>query len=128
MSITSFGNCDNHSINLEGVHSAKQNPAVVTIFGTFENIYSFFTRSTIRWEELRRVGILFLEKLIVYRTAKHSTMNFKETATDIESLEQKLVGLRNYLSQKIVVYFLYQITSGVQVDRRIRQRKRMPGN
>ena len=50
-----FVNCDNHSLNLAGVHSAKQDPVVVTFFGTLENIYSFFSHSTIRWEELKRV-------------------------------------------------------------------------
>ena len=49
-----FVNCDNHSLNLAGVHSAKQDP-VVTFFGTLENIYSFFSHSTIRWEKLKRV-------------------------------------------------------------------------
>ena len=50
-----FVNCDNHSLNLAGVHLAKQDPVVVTFFGTLENIYSFFSHSTIRWEELKRV-------------------------------------------------------------------------
>ena len=49
-----FVNCDNHSLNLAGVHSAKQDP-VITFFGTLENIYLFFSRSTTRWEELKRV-------------------------------------------------------------------------
>ena len=48
-------NCDNQSISLKGVHLAKQDQAVVTFFGTLENIYSFFTHRTIRWEELKRV-------------------------------------------------------------------------
>ena len=29
-----FVNCDNHSLNLAGLHSAKQDPVVVTFFGT----------------------------------------------------------------------------------------------
>ncbi len=50
-----FVNCDNHSLNLAGVHSAKQNALVVTFFGTVESIYVFFSRSTLRWEELKKV-------------------------------------------------------------------------
>jgi hypothetical protein len=50
-----FVNCDNHSLNLAGIHSAKQDPVVVTFFGTVESIYLFFSRSTIRWEELKKV-------------------------------------------------------------------------
>ena len=53
--IALFFNCDNHSLNLAGVHSAKQDPVVVTFFRTLENIYSLFSHSTIRWEELKRV-------------------------------------------------------------------------
>ncbi|XP_039302821.1 zinc finger MYM-type protein 1-like [Solenopsis invicta] len=49
-----FVNCDNHSLNLVGVHSAKQDPLVVTFFGKLENIYLFFSRSTLRWEELKK--------------------------------------------------------------------------
>ncbi|KAG8234734.1 hypothetical protein J437_LFUL000969 [Ladona fulva] len=49
-----FVNCDNHSLNLAGVHSAKQDPVVVTFFTTLESIHSFFSHSTIRWEELKR--------------------------------------------------------------------------
>ena len=55
-------------------------------------------------------------------------MNFKEAATYIESLEQEFVKLRDDLSQAAVENAKTKCTAwGVQVDRRIRQRKRMPG-
>ena len=55
-------------------------------------------------------------------------MNFKEAATDIEALEQEFVKLRDDLSRAAVEYAKTKCTVwGVQVDRRIRQRKRMPG-
>lgn len=41
-----FVNCDNHSLNLSGVHAASQDPVVVTFFGTVEKIF-FFSRSTL---------------------------------------------------------------------------------
>jgi hypothetical protein len=50
-----FVNCDNHSLNLAGVHSAKRDSVVVTFFGTVENIYLFFSRSTQRWHKLKEV-------------------------------------------------------------------------
>ena len=50
-----FINCDNHSLNLAGVHSASQEPLVVTIFGTPEMVYLFFACSTLRWENLKQV-------------------------------------------------------------------------
>ena len=193
-----FVNCDNHSLNLAGVHSAKQDPVVVTFFGTLENIYSFFSHSTIRREELKRVLpitvkresatrwsarleavkaifealdelVQLLEKLSedstmtpetrsgaeqlqacilkfnfivllqfwntvlgkidrAQKRLQDPTMNFKEAATDIESLEQEFVKLRDDLSQAAVKNAKTKCTAwGVQVDRRIRQRKRMPG-
>ena len=55
-------------------------------------------------------------------------MNFKEAATNIESLEQEFVKLRDDLSQAAVENAKTKCTAwGVQVDRRIRQRKRMSG-
>ncbi|XP_053155626.1 uncharacterized protein LOC128346396 isoform X1 [Hemicordylus capensis] len=48
-----FVNCDNHSLNLVGVHAAKQDVMMVTFFGTLDAIYVFFSRSTQCWEKLR---------------------------------------------------------------------------
>lgn len=48
-----FVNCDNHSLNLVGVHAAKQDTMMVTFFGTIEALYVFFSRSTQRWEKLK---------------------------------------------------------------------------
>ena len=65
----------------------------------------------------------------VQKRLQDLTMNFKEAATDIESLEQEFVKLRDDLSQAAVENAKTKCTAwGVQVDRRIRQRKRMPGN
>ena len=44
-----FVNCDNHSLNLVGVHAAKIDPIVITFFGPVESIYLFFSRLTLRW-------------------------------------------------------------------------------
>ena len=51
-------------------------------------------------------------------------MNFKEAATDIEYLEQELVTLRTGLSQADVEDAK---TWGIEVNRRIKRGKRMPG-
>jgi hypothetical protein len=42
------------SLNLAGVHAAKQDSLVVTFFGTIESVYLFFSRSTLRWEKLKK--------------------------------------------------------------------------
>ncbi|GBP91129.1 hypothetical protein EVAR_24081_1 [Eumeta japonica] len=49
-----FVNCDNHSLNMVGVHAAKQNTIMVTFFGIIESLYVFFSRSTLRWEKLKK--------------------------------------------------------------------------
>ncbi|XP_072129186.1 zinc finger MYM-type protein 1-like [Mobula birostris] len=48
-----FVNCDNHSLNVVGVHAAKQDTMMVTYFGTIEALYVFLSRSTQRWEKLK---------------------------------------------------------------------------
>ena len=64
----------------------------------------------------------------VQKRLQDPTMNFKEAATDIESLEQEYVKLCDDLSQAAVENAKTRCTAwGVQVDRRFRQRKRIPG-
>ncbi|XP_053119697.1 52 kDa repressor of the inhibitor of the protein kinase-like [Hemicordylus capensis] len=48
-----FVNCDNHSLNLVGVHAAQEDVKMVTFFGTIDSIYVFFSRSTQRWQRLK---------------------------------------------------------------------------
>lgn len=48
-----FVNCNNRSLNLVGVHAAKQDPIIITFFGIIEALYVFFSRSTQCWEKLR---------------------------------------------------------------------------
>lgn len=47
-----FVNCDNHSLNLAGVHAASVDPLIITFFGTIEQVYVFFSGSTIRWKKM----------------------------------------------------------------------------
>ena len=50
-----FLNCDNHSLNLSAVHAATEETLAVTFFSTVEGVYTFFARSTIRWQQLKDV-------------------------------------------------------------------------
>jgi len=50
-----FLNCDNHSLNLSAVHAATEKTLAVTFFSTVEGVYTFFARSTIRWQQLKDV-------------------------------------------------------------------------
>ena len=64
----------------------------------------------------------------VQKSLQDHTMNFKEAATDIESLQQEFVKLRDGLSQAAVENAKTKCTSwGIEVDKRNRRRKRMPG-
>ncbi|XP_066944544.1 52 kDa repressor of the inhibitor of the protein kinase-like [Macrobrachium rosenbergii] len=46
--------CDNHSLNLAGIHAASEESVTVTFFGTLDALYNFFSRSTMRWDKLRK--------------------------------------------------------------------------
>ena len=47
-----FVNCENHSLNLAGVHAASVDPLIITFFGTVEQVYVFISGSTIRWKKM----------------------------------------------------------------------------
>lgn len=47
-----FVPCANHSLNLCGVHSFASVVSSVTFFGVLENVYTFFSASTHRWDVL----------------------------------------------------------------------------
>ncbi|KAL3856339.1 hypothetical protein ACJMK2_011108 [Sinanodonta woodiana] len=45
-----FINCDNHSLNLAGVHAASVDPTLVTFYGTIQELYVFFSVSIAHWK------------------------------------------------------------------------------
>ncbi|XP_066953190.1 zinc finger MYM-type protein 1-like [Macrobrachium rosenbergii] len=51
---TVFVNCDNHSLNLAGIYAASEESVTVTFFDTLDALYNFFSRSTMRWDKLRK--------------------------------------------------------------------------
>ncbi|KAL3852328.1 hypothetical protein ACJMK2_015985 [Sinanodonta woodiana] len=56
------------------------------------------------------------------------TINIKEAATDIESLEQEFARLRNDLSQVALENAKIKCTGkGIEMDRRIKRRQKLPG-
>ena len=46
-------NCDNHSLNLVGVHAVCDHVPAVTFFGLVQSLFTYFSRSTQRWEKLK---------------------------------------------------------------------------
>ncbi|KAI8781170.1 Zinc finger MYM-type protein 1 [Biomphalaria glabrata] len=72
----SFVNCSNHSLNLAGLHAAKQDPVVVTFFGTVEKIYVFFSASTVRWEKMKELlGITLKRECPTRWSARQDAVN-----------------------------------------------------
>ena len=58
-----FINCDNHSLNLAGVHAASTvDPTIITFFGTVQEVYSFFSGSTTRWKKMSEMLDLTVKK------------------------------------------------------------------
>lgn len=49
-----FVPCNNHSLNLAGVHSASATTSSVRFFATVEEVYRFFNSSTLRWDVLQK--------------------------------------------------------------------------
>jgi hypothetical protein len=78
-----FVNCNNHSLNLAGLHAAKQDPVVVTFFGTVENLYVFFSASTVRWEKMReRLEITLKRECQTRWSARHDAVKAMQEQFD----------------------------------------------
>ena len=45
--------CDNHSLNLVGVHPASEHVFAISFFGVLDSLYNFCSNSTMRWEKLK---------------------------------------------------------------------------
>ena len=50
-----FMNCNNHSLNLAGVDAVKADVGSVTFFNVLNEVFNFFSRSTGRWDALKKV-------------------------------------------------------------------------
>ena len=48
-----YTNCDNHSLNLCGVHASNVEPELATFFDAVERLWTFFSRSSSRWSILK---------------------------------------------------------------------------
>ncbi|XP_065642989.1 uncharacterized protein LOC136074582 [Hydra vulgaris] len=50
-----------HTLNLVGVHAAEVSPLMVTFFGSIQKIFTFFSNSTSRWENLIKELLILLK-------------------------------------------------------------------
>ena len=62
-----FVACTNHSLNLAGVHAAKETVNSITFFGIVERVYTFFSSSTHRWDILQTFAPKRLKRIVQTR-------------------------------------------------------------
>ena len=58
-----FVPCNNHSLNLAGLHAAACTTNAVTFFGTLEKLYAFLSKSTHRWEMLEKHAQITVKRI-----------------------------------------------------------------
>jgi len=88
-----FINCDNHSLNLAGLHSAQEDPVMLTFFATVERIYSFFVRSTMCWQKLN--------DSIPFSIKRESTTRWSSRAEAVKAIyvgEEQIIEILEELS------------------------------
>ncbi|KAL1447902.1 hypothetical protein MTO96_044187 [Rhipicephalus appendiculatus] len=138
-----FVNCDNHSLNLVGVHAAKEDTMMMTFFGTIEALYVFFSRSTHRWEKLKHAvpvvvksesetrwssRVEAVKPIVFKKDCKIPKMNFHDAALDMKALrdhfhEERETLVSESLDEGLRLCEAYD----VDVERRSRRKKQMPG-
>ena len=85
-----FVPCNNHSLNLADVHAVGVGTQSVTFFGTVENVYTFFSSSTYRWDVLKEHVPIHIKSLWDTRwSSKHEALCVlaEHTKEIIEALE-----------------------------------------
>lgn len=98
-----FVPCNNHSLNLAGVHAASVGVKSVTFFGTVQKVYAFFSSSTHRWDVLKKYVPLNLKRFCDTRwCSKHEAVHvfYQYTENIIEALESLRDGLDENLETK----------------------------
>jgi len=133
---TIFVNCDNHSLNLVGVHSASRELEAMMFFRAVESLYKFFAKSTQRWKKMKDVltfsvkqecdtrwsakfdavkAVHFgLDELVdLLETMSADTNETSETRGDARSLLQNIVKF-NFITLLAFWYDLLTKTNRVQ--------------
>jgi hypothetical protein len=78
-----FVPCNNHSLNLVGVHAAHVNVQAVTFFGTLERLFVYFSSSTHRWEVLK--------EFVNITVKSHSDTRWSSKAAAVTAIPSQLV-------------------------------------
>jgi hypothetical protein len=87
-------NCDNHSLNLVGVHAAGDHVPAVTFFGSVQSLFTYFSRSTQRWEKMKTSTGVSLKREVETRwSARYETC--KVLLTKINEIVDLLEAMRD---------------------------------
>lgn len=60
--LSTFVNCNNHSLNLVGVHAVSEETVMGLFFSILDTLYNFFSRSTLRWDRLKNTLSITLKR------------------------------------------------------------------
>ncbi|KAF0768643.1 zinc finger MYM-type protein 1-like [Aphis craccivora] len=98
-----FVPCAAHSLNLIGVHAASVSVKMISFFGIVQNIFNYFSGSTIRWEILMS---FMWDKILnqIYRVNKvlqSSNISIDQASKMINSLNVFLQEMRDSGSEPI---------------------------
>eukprot|EP00731_Ephydatia_muelleri_P000174 Em0001g174a len=97
-----FINCDNHSLNLAGVHAASVDPTIITFFETVQEVYSFFSGSTTRWKKMSEMLDLTVKK------ESDTRWSAREAAHESTDTRAKAgILLKSLLTFNCVVYLYF---------------------
>lgn len=89
-----FINCNNHSLNLVGVHSVEDEVEMVIFFNTVRSLFTFFNASPQRWEKLKSSLKMLLK---AESTTRWSARN--EAVRAIVEQLKELIGLLEEMSE-----------------------------
>lgn len=85
-----FINCSNHSLNLCCVAAVKAEVDIVTFFSRIDNVYAFFSNSTIRWQTLNEKGVRLKRSCPTRWSSHHDAISVirENLITIIETLKK----------------------------------------
>lgn len=84
-----FVPCAAHTLNLVGVHAAAISANMITVFGTIQTIFKFFSSSTSRWQKLMSVITISLKS--------HSDTRWTSRAAAVNALCQQFTAVYSLL-------------------------------
>ena len=93
--LAEFVPCNNHSLNLVGVHAASASVSAVTFFGTVQRCFTFFAASTHRWDVLKSNCSVTVKRAVDTRWSAR-----KEAASCLKKVFSRVVDTLEILTDE----------------------------